>query len=91
VLNEGIVVTVTGLTDTGPPGAQYVYTLLRGTAVRATTTWASKTATLTGSQAVDLGTTVWTLTVQTKLGSWTSAPASRSVTCQLGGTNSRSF
>ncbi len=83
-LNETISISVTGFTDPGPAGAQYVYTLRLGSSVKATSTSTSRSATLSFTQLRDLTTNSWTIDVQAKLGSWTSPLTSRTATCTEG-------
>lgn len=82
--NETISISVSGFTDAGPAGAQYLYTLRLGTSVKATSTSATRTATLTHTQLRDLSSNTWTIDIQAKLGSWTSPVTSRTAVCAEG-------
>ena len=48
--NEAISITVSDFTDAGPTGSQYLYTLRLGTSVKATSTSATRSATLSFTQ-----------------------------------------
>ena len=69
--SEGFDVTVGGFSDNGIATA-YTYSLLRGNSVVKSTTSSSKSVTLTsGNLAIDGGSTQWSLTIQSRLGTWT--------------------
>ena len=89
VTTETVTFSVTGFTDAGPAGASYTYTVLRDGAVRSTpVTTTSRSQVVTGSQAVDSVSTVWTLSVQPRLGRWTGPSALVNVTCTRNGSTS---
>ena len=87
-INETIDVEITGFTDGGPSGAQYLYSLRLGSSVKATSTSSTRSATLTFTQRRDLSSNTWTIDVQAKLGSWTSPITSRTAVCAEGGKES---
>lgn len=79
--NESIQVDVTGFTDAGPAGATYIYRLRLSGVTKASTSSTSHTATLSWSIPDDNASTVWNLTIQATLGSWTGPTFSRNFTC----------
>src|SRR4051794_29027807 len=81
---ESFDVTVAGFTDSGPAGATYRYSLMRGTTLVRSTTSTSRVASLSsGNVAVDLAATQWTVTVQATLGAWTGPLFTKVVTCPV--------
>lgn len=90
--SEAFSFTTTGFTDSGPGGATYTYTISRGSTVQKTVTSSSKAVTVTTPNLpVDFGATQWTIAIQTRLGSWTGTPYSKTVTCGLLGNGSGSI
>jgi hypothetical protein len=80
-ITEGIDVSVTGFADAGPVGATYDYTLT-GRGVTKTTSSAAHSASLTSGGVVnDRKATTWTLTITSRLGSWTGTPYTRTISC----------
>ncbi|WP_166390502.1 hypothetical protein [Nocardioides ochotonae] len=79
---EFLRVDVTGFTDDGPSGAQYVYTIVQNGRSRITTTSSNRRVSLQGKIDLHAGPTTWEVTITSKLGNWTS-PTSyrRSITC----------
>lgn len=81
VFTEGIDVTVTSFADGGPAGAVYDYRLT-GPQVDKTASSAGHTVSMTsGGILNDRKATHWTLTIQSRLGSWTGTPYTRTITC----------
>ena len=88
---EGIEVSVTSFTDAGPAGATYDYTL-SGRKVVETESSPSRSASLSsGGVANDLAATQWTLTVRSRLGSWTGPAYTRTITCPAARSSSGSL
>jgi phage baseplate assembly protein gpV len=84
VPSESFDVTVAGFSDSGPVGATYRYSLLRGTTVVKSTTSTSRVASLSsGNVAVDLAATQWSVTIQATLGPWTGPVFNKAVTCPV--------
>jgi hypothetical protein len=82
---EGFDVSVSGFTDAGPVGASYKYSLLRRTTAIKTATSTAHSQTLSsGNVMSDGGSTAWTVTIQSVLGSWTGTPYTRTITCANG-------
>lgn len=81
-LREGLDVEVTGFADAGQPkGTSYVATLTRDAHQRTTTSTTKSLSVSTGLLALDVGNTSYRLTIQAKLGSWTSGEYSKTITC----------
>ena len=82
LFTEGFEATVASFVDSGPAGATYRYTLQRGSNVVRTATSTTRSVTISsGNLPVDIGSTQWTLTVHSVLGSWTGPTYARTVTC----------
>ena len=90
-LTEGVRFAVTGFADGGSPGLSYRYGITRGTAatVYGAQTTTSRSVTVdSGAQAIDLGSTRYTLSIRVVAGSWTSTAWTREVSCPAGGSAS---
>ena len=81
LFSEGIDVSVDSFADAGPAGATYDYTLTGPGGAR--TTWSTDHSAELSSGAVwnDRQATTWTLTIRSRLGSWTGTPYTRRITC----------
>lgn len=78
---EGVDVSVTAFADSGPAGASYDYTLTGRSISRSASSTSHSTSLSSGSVTNDLAATQWTLTIRSRLGSWTGAPYTRTITC----------
>ena len=88
---EGVDVTVTSFSDAGPKGATYDYTIT-GRRVVETESSPNRSASLTsGGVANDLATTQWTLTIRSRLGSWTGPAYTRTISCPAARSSSGSL
>jgi len=80
-LTEGVDVDVDSFTDAGPAGATYDYRLT-GPGVDKTVSSAKRSVSMTsGGVRNDLAATHWTLTITSRLGSWSGAPSTHKITC----------
>ncbi|HEY0952834.1 hypothetical protein [Nocardioides sp.] len=78
---EGVDVEVDTFTDAGPAGATYDYRLT-GPGVDVTVTSTQRSVSMTsGGVPNDLSATHWTLTITSRLGSWTGTPSTHKITC----------
>lgn len=78
---EGVDVTVTSFADAGPAGAVYDYRLT-GPQVDETTSSTDHAVSMTSGGVVnDRRATQWTLTIRSRLGSWTGTPYTRTINC----------
>ena len=84
LLREGVTITVSEFDDKGPAGAAYLFTLSVDGDVVTTTTSREQSATITGTQLVDLSKNSWTIQVQATIGGWTSPADSKTVSCKVG-------
>jgi len=85
---ERLAVTVTSFTYTGPVGSTYAYSIVVDGLTKQTVSTPSKNASLAGTRAPDSLATSWTVTIQSKLLSWTGGPFTRTVVCPATGSKS---
>lgn len=78
---EGIDVTVTSFADPGPAGATYDYTLSGRQVVKSASSSGHSQSLSSGSVSNDLAATQWTLTIRSRLGSWTGPAYTRTISC----------
>jgi hypothetical protein len=80
-ITEGIDVTISSFADSGPAGASYDYTITGRNQSRSVSS-SNRSASLSSPSVLnDLAPTHWTLTIRSRLGSWTGSPYSRTITC----------
>jgi hypothetical protein len=85
---EQLVVTVDSFTDTGPAGSTYAYSIAVDGLTKQTVGTSSRTASLLGTRPRDSLATSWTVTIQSKLRSWTGGTFTRTVVCPSSATGS---
>lgn len=78
---ESVSVSVGGFGDASPAGATYLYTLSGRNTRRSTTSSGHAASLSSATVANDLAATTWTLTIQSRLGSWTGRPWTTTITC----------
>ncbi|GCD88555.1 hypothetical protein [Nocardioides sp. LS1] len=88
---EGVSVTVSGFTDTGPAGSSYAVTVTSEDGPSNSSTSTAHTRTVAVSQTNDKASTKYTVSIRSVYSNWTGPLWSKVVSCTKGSTNSGSL